>query len=63
MFAKIKKFFDESRTEFRHINWPTRDEAMRLTGIVIGISLGLAACLGAFDYIFTDAIKFLVFRY
>ena len=62
MFSRIKKFFDESRTEFRHINWPTRDEAIRLTSVVIGISLGLAAVLGLLDYAFTNIIKYLVFK-
>ncbi|MDP2598727.1 MAG: preprotein translocase subunit SecE [Candidatus Liptonbacteria bacterium] len=63
MFGRIKKFFEESRVEFRHINWPTREEAIRLTGIVIGISLGLAVALGAFDYFFVNILKYLVFRY
>jgi len=57
MFARIKRFFLESRQELRHVNWPTRDEAIRLTSIVIGISLGLALFLGFFDYLFTNAIK------
>ena len=60
MFARIKKFFAESRQELRHVNWPTRQEAVRLTSIVIGISLGLALFLGFFDYIFTDIIKALI---
>lgn len=62
MFAKIKKFFAESRQELRHVNWPTRKEATRLTTIVIGISLGLAAFLGLFDFIFTAAIKSFLIR-
>ncbi len=62
MFSRIKKFFEESRTEFRHVNWPTRDEAIRLTTVVIGISLGLALTLGLFDYLFTNLVKFLVFK-
>lgn len=62
MFAWIKKFFAESRQELRHVNWPTRSEAVRLTSIVIGISLGLALFLGLFDYIFTDIIKMLIAR-
>lgn len=57
MFAWIKKFFGEARTELRHVNWPTRQEAIRLTLIVIGISLGLAIFLGAFDYLFSFLIK------
>ncbi len=57
MFAKITGFFKESEQELRHVNWPTRDEAMRLTGVVVGISLGLAVFLGAFDYLFAYLIK------
>ena len=57
MFDKIKHFFEESRTEFRHVNWPTRDEAMRLTSVVIGLSIALAAFLGGFDYVFTLGIR------
>ena len=57
MFARIKKFFMESQQELRHVNWPTRQEAIRLTSIVIGISIGLALFLGAFDYLFTYIIK------
>lgn len=57
MFTWLKKFFAESRQELRHVNWPRRDQAMRLTGIVIGISLGLALFLGFFDYLFTEIIK------
>ncbi len=62
MFAKIKTFFAESRTELRHVNWPTRQEAIRLTSIVIGISLGLAVFLGAVDYLFTYLLKSFIAR-
>ena len=57
MIQRIKRFFTESWTELRHVNWPTRQEAVRLTGIVIGMSLGLAVFLGLFDYLFTTILK------
>ena len=53
----MKQFFEESRHEIRHVNWPTRAEAIRLTTIVIGIALGLALFLGFFDWLFTNLIK------
>lgn len=62
MLSRIKKFFEESKTEFRHVNWPTRDEAVRLTAVVVGLSLGLAVFLGAFDYFFTRLMRLLIFR-
>lgn len=62
MFGKTKKFLQESREELRHVNWPTRKEAVRLTTIVVGLSVGLAAFLGGFDYGFTTLIKTLIVR-
>jgi len=53
----LSTFLKEARQEFRHVNWPTRNEAMRLTAIVIGISLGLAFFLGAFDFIFKEILQ------
>jgi preprotein translocase subunit SecE len=57
MFARISKFFSEAKNEIRHVNWPTRKEAIRLTFIVIGIAVGLALFLGGFDWLFSTAIK------
>ena len=62
MLAKIKKFFEEARQEFRHVNWPTSREAVRLTAIVIGISLVIAAFLGGFDYFFSSLVRALILR-
>ena len=62
MFARIKKFFSESRQELRHVNWPTRQEATRLTTIVIGLSVGLAVFLGTFDYLFSYIIKNIIIQ-
>lgn len=57
MIHKTKTFFTEARQELRHVNWPTRQEATRLTLIVIALSLVLAVFLGAFDALFTFGIK------
>ena len=57
MLERIQKFLRESREEWRHLNWPTRAEAMRLTAIVIGISVGLAVFLGFFDFIFSYILQ------
>ena len=57
MLERIQKFLRESREEWRHLNWPTRAEALRLTAIVIGISVGLAVFLGFFDFIFSYLLQ------
>ena len=62
MFARIGKFFSEAKNEIQHVNWPTRQEATRLTFIVIGIAVALALFLGAFDYIFSYLIKNIILQ-
>lgn len=62
MINKIKKFWQEARHELRHVNWPTGREAVRLTGVVIFLSLALAVFLGAFDYLFSLALKMAIFQ-
>ena len=62
MFKRIKLFFQESRQELRHVNWPTRDEAIRLTSIVIGLAVGLSLFLGLFDFIFGYVIKVFILK-
>lgn len=52
IIARLKSYLQESRQEFRRVNWPTREETIRLTLIVIGISLAVSFYLGALDFIF-----------
>jgi preprotein translocase subunit SecE len=59
---KVKTFLEEARAEFRHVNWPTRAEATRLTGVVIFLSLALAVFLGGFDYFFSYALKTFILK-
>lgn len=48
----IKNFLQETKTEFRYISWPTRKEGVKLTLIVIFVSLAITLFLAFFDNIF-----------
>lgn len=52
MFSRLTSYIQESRQEFKRVNWPTRQETIRLTGMVIGLSLLFAVFLGVLDMIF-----------
>ncbi|KKS92065.1 MAG: Preprotein translocase, SecE subunit [Parcubacteria group bacterium GW2011_GWC1_43_12] len=52
MFSKLVNFFKESRLEFKKITWPSRQETVKHSLLVIGVSLGVALFLGAMDFIF-----------
>lgn len=60
MFRSIKVFLQEARQELKKVNWPSRNETMRLTTVVIIISLLFAFFLGVFDYIFIYLLNLLV---
>jgi preprotein translocase subunit SecE len=53
IWFKIQKFFQETVGELRKVSWPTRREAIRLTWIVIGVILIMAAILGGLDFVYT----------
>ncbi len=57
MLQKSKVFFKEAFQELKRVNWPTRQETVKLTAIVIGASLLMAAFLGVLDFIFSYAIR------
>jgi preprotein translocase subunit SecE len=54
------KFIKEVRTELLKVTWPTRAETIKLTLIVVGISLLVGIYLGGLDFLFTEMLKFLV---
>jgi preprotein translocase subunit SecE len=53
-------YLKEVRQELNHVSWPTRREAIRLTLIVIGISLAAGLYLGGLDYLFTQLMGFII---
>lgn len=59
--AKIITFLKEVRVEIKKVNWPTKDETIRYTLIVIGFSLAIALFLGGLDFLFTTLLnKFII---
>jgi preprotein translocase subunit SecE len=47
--GKIIQFFREVWVELGKVVWPSRQEALKITGIVVFFSLLVAAFLGAVD--------------
>ncbi|MFA5052066.1 MAG: preprotein translocase subunit SecE [Patescibacteria group bacterium] len=57
MANKIVNYVRESRDELKKVVWPNRKEATKLTMLVIGVSLGVAAFLGAIDFGLTYVLQ------
>ena len=61
MFKKIGNYIKESRAELKKVVWPTKKQTRNHTLLVIGISLGLAAFLGAVDFLLNKILEFFVY--
>ncbi len=53
MFNRIITFLKEVKIELKKVTWPTRQETIRFTLLVIGVSAGVAIFLGGLDFLFT----------
>ena len=55
-------YFSASRAELAKVAWPSRQQTMRLTVMVIIFSIGFAAALGAIDWVFSTIIQKLILK-
>lgn len=53
-------FLKEVRTEMEKVSWPSRQEAIRLTLIVIAASLAIGIYIGGLDFGFTKIMELLI---
>ncbi len=59
---KTKQYFKEVRVEMAKVKWPTKNDTVNYTIMVIGVSLAVAAFLGALDFIFTYIFNIFIFK-
>lgn len=50
-------FLRETQDELKKVTWPTRAEVIRLTGVVIIVSLAIGIYIGGLDYVFTTILQ------
>ena len=60
MFKRLRKFIEEIRTEFRKVQWPTREATLKSTGVVLSVSLVIAVYLGIADLGLANLMKQLI---
>jgi preprotein translocase subunit SecE len=56
----VVRYYREIVGELRKVVWPTREEALRLTRLVLIVITLSAAVLGLADYIFEQAVRLLL---
>jgi preprotein translocase subunit SecE len=56
----ITRFYRETVGELRKVTWPTRQEAINLTIIVVIVTFSMSAFLGLLDYLFSQLFSLII---
>jgi preprotein translocase subunit SecE len=56
----VQRFIRETMGELRKVSWPTREEAINLTKVVLIVMIITGAFLGALDYLFLQVFKLIL---
>ena len=56
MLEKIKVFFQEVSVELKKVSWPTRQQTMNATVVVIAVSFIVAFFLGIVDIVLARVV-------
>ncbi len=57
---RIKNYYQDTRAELKRVVWPTRQEALRLTLLVVAVTVALGVALGIVDFMFEKLVLLLV---
>lgn len=56
----VERWNRETLGELRKVSWPTRQEAWRLTKIVVLVMIAMSTLLGILDFIFSSIITLIL---
>lgn len=56
----IFSHIQESRSEMKHVKWPTKKQVIAYTTAVVILSIFVAAYIGALDALFAKALAWLI---
>jgi len=57
---KTFTFLKEVRAEMKKVNWPTREETLQYTILVLIVTSAVAAFLGTIDFLFSTLLQRLI---
>ena len=56
---RITQYVKDTRAELTHVNWPSREQTIRFTALVIAVSIVTALILGLSDFVFSKLLTLL----
>lgn len=62
LIDRLKEYFRSSKSELQAVAWPSREETLRYTALVIGVSLIFGLFFGLFDFGLTRLVESTISR-
>lgn len=59
---QVITFIQEAKAEFKKVNWPTRQQVINYTVLIVCVSIFVAAFLGGLDYFFGQVIENVILK-
>lgn len=60
--SRLTDYLKDTKTEIKHVSWPTQRQAVVFTALVVGFSIVVALILGLADYLFTTGLQLFINR-
>lgn len=57
---KVQEFFKSAYEELKRVTWPSKNETIRLTAYVIGVSFGVGLFVMFLDFVFSKLLAFIL---
>ncbi|MBU2645950.1 MAG: preprotein translocase subunit SecE [bacterium] len=60
MFKRFRKFISDVKAEFKKVTWPTREQTLKQTGVVLVIVALTGIFLGMVDFGLSGLVKMII---
>ena len=57
---RVQRYIKETIGELKKVNWPTRQEAINLTIVVLIVTFSMSAVLGLLDFLFAQLFRLIL---
>ena len=57
---RFQDYIRNTRAELRKVTWPTRNQTVNLSLIVLAVTAAMAVFLGAVDYLFSQVVRVII---
>jgi len=60
--VKVIDYIKSAHREVKKVTWPSKEETVRLTSYVIGVSVAVGLFVTVFDYVFKEVLTILLIK-